>query len=58
MAYKHYVDQVAPSSGRTYTINGTTGGTIVDTTQYEVVGSDFGSQDIMDVGVLNHLTFP
>ena len=52
MAYKHYVDQVAPSSGRTYTINGTTGGTIVDTTQYEVVGSDFGAQDIMDVGVL------
>lgn len=51
MAYKHYVDQVAPETGRTYDINGTAS-TIRDTTQYEVVGSDFGSLDIQDVGVL------
>ena len=47
MAIKHYVDEIPPSRGRTYsiTVNGNES-TIKDTTVYEQIGSGFGANDV------------
>lgn len=45
MAVKHYVDEIPPSTGRTYSINGNNS-TIIDTTVYEQVGTGFGAADV------------
>ena len=47
MAVKHYVDEIPPSTGRTYYINvNGTNSKITDTTVYEQVGSGFGASDV------------
>ena len=51
MAVKHYVDEVPPSTGRTYEINGTKS-TIKDVTKYDQVGSGFGAKDVNAACVL------
>ena len=53
MAVKHYVDEIPPSTGRTYYIgiNGTES-KITDTTLYEQVGSGFGASDVNSACVL------
>ena len=53
MAVKHYVDEIPPSTGRTYRIE-TDGETskIIDVTEYERVGSGFGESDVNSVCVL------
>lgn len=53
MAVKHYVDEIPPSTGRVYRIE-TDGNTskIIDTTEYEQKGSNFGAGDINMVCVL------
>lgn len=53
MAVKHYVDEIPPSTGRTYYI-GVNGGNskITDTTVYEQVGSGFGASDVNSTCVL------
>ena len=51
MAIKHYVDEIPPSTGRTYSINGTKS-TITDTTVYDQVGSGFGAADVNSTCVL------
>ena len=51
MAVKHYVDEIPPSTGRTYSINGTKS-TITDTTVYAQVGSGFGAADVNSTCVL------
>lgn len=54
MAQKAYVDAVAPSGGRRYSIvaAGDNQSTITDVTDYEVSGSSFGASDIMSVCLL------
>lgn len=53
MAVKHYVDEIPPSTGRTYYIgiNGNNS-KITDTTVYEQVGSGFGAGDVNSACVL------
>lgn len=51
MAVKHYVDEIPPATGRTYTINGAKA-TITDDTVYEQVGSGFGAADVNSTCVL------
>ena len=53
MAVKHYVDEIPPSTGRTYYI-GIDGSNskITDTTQYVQVGSGFGASDVNSTCVL------
>ena len=53
MAVKHYVDEIPPSTGRTYYIgiNGNES-KIADTTVYEQVGSGFGASDVNSACVL------
>ena len=53
MAYKHYVDEILPDTGRTYSIgmNGTNS-KITDTTAYVQRGSDFGADDVNSTCVL------
>ena len=53
MAVKHYVDEIPPSTGRTYliTVNGNNS-KIKDTTVYEQVGSGFGAGDVNSTCVL------
>lgn len=53
MAVKHYVDEIPPSSGRTYRIvtSGATS-TISDITEYEQLGTTFGATDINSTCVL------
>ena len=53
MAVKHYVDEIPPSTGRTYYIglNGNES-KITDTTKYEQVGSGFGASDVNSTCVL------
>lgn len=53
MAVKHYVDEIPPSTGRTYYIgiNGTNS-KITDTTVYEQKGSGFGASDVNSTCVL------
>ena len=53
MAVKHYVDEIPPSTGRTYYIgvNGSNS-KITDTTVYEQVGSGFGASDVNSTCVL------
>ena len=53
MAVKHYVDEIPPSTGRTYYIgiNGTES-KITDTTVYEQRGSGFGASDVNSTCVL------
>ena len=57
MAIKHYMDEIPPSTGRTYQIdmNGNSS-KITDTTVYEQVGSGFGASDVNSTCVLecNH----
>ena len=54
MSQKAYVNAVAPSGGRVYSIVsvGDNQNNITDVTDYEVVGSEFGSSDIMAVCLL------
>ena len=53
MAVKHYVDEIPPSTGRTYaiTVDGSNS-KITDTTVYEQIGSGFGSGDVNSTCVL------
>ena len=51
MAVKKYVDEIPPSTGRTYEINGTKS-TIKDTTVYEQEGTGFGAADVNSTCVL------
>ena len=53
MAVKHYVDEIPPSTGRTYQIdvNGNNS-KIIDTTVYEQIGSGFGAGDVNSACVL------
>lgn len=51
MAVKHYVDEIPPSGGRTYKINGTAS-TIEDVTVYQQEGSGFGATDVNAACVL------
>lgn len=53
MALKHYVDEIPPSTGRTYYI-GVNGNNskITDTTVYDQVGSGFGASDVNSTCVL------
>ena len=53
MAVKHYVDEIPPSTGRTYyvAVNGNQS-KITDTTVYEQVGSGFGASDVNSTCVL------
>ena len=55
MAVKHYVDEIPPSTGREYEINGTKS-TIKDVTKYDQVGSGFGAADVNATCILecNH----
>ena len=53
MAVKHYVDEIPPSTGRTYSIDANgTNSKITDTTVYEQVGSGFGASDVNSTCVL------
>ena len=53
MAVKHYVDEIPPSTGRTYYINvDGNKSKITDTTTYEQVGSGFGARDVNSTCVL------
>ena len=53
MAVKHYVDEIPPSTGRTYYINvDGNKSKIADTTTYEQVGSGFGARDVNSTCVL------
>lgn len=47
MAIKHYVDEIPPSTGRSYRIvtNGNTS-KIIDETEYQQVGTGFGAMDV------------
>lgn len=51
MAVKHYKDEIPPSGGRTYKVNGVVS-TIEDTTAYQQEGSGFGAADVNAVCVL------
>ena len=53
MAVKHFVDEIPPSTGRTYQIvtNGTTS-TITDVTNYPQEGTGFGAADVNAACVL------
>lgn len=53
MAVKHYVDEIPPSTGRTYSVevNGSNS-KITDTTVYEQIGSGFGASDVNSTCVL------
>lgn len=53
MAVKHYVDEIPPSTGRTYyiAVNGNNS-KITDTTVYDQVGSGFGASDVNSTCVL------
>ena len=53
MAVKHYVDEIPPSTGRTYyiSVNGNNS-KITDTTVYQQVGSGFGASDVNSTCVL------
>lgn len=55
MAIKHYVDEIPPSTGREYEINGTKS-KIKDVTKYDQVGSGFGAKDVNATCILecNH----
>ena len=53
MAIKHYVDEIPPSTGRTYYISvDGNNSKIKDTTVYEQVGSGFGASDVNSTCVL------
>ena len=51
MAVKHYKDEIPPSGGRTYKVNGVVS-TIEDTTAYQQEGSGFGAADVNAACVL------
>lgn len=51
MAVKHYVDEIPPSGGRTYKINGVAS-TVEDVTAYQQEGSGFGAADVNAACVL------
>lgn len=51
MAVKHYVDEIPPSGGRSYKVNGVAS-TIEDVTAYQQEGSGFGAADVNATCVL------
>lgn len=54
MSVKHYVDEVAPASGRVYLIEDAGDGksTITDVTDYTQAGTPFGASDVQDTCIL------